>query len=60
MGKNLFMKKCVMFVLIAVILGGMDIHAYWLDGLVGYLCEMLFGETVYSTEYRESSFRQYS
>lgn len=52
------MKKLAILVLSAAILSGVGIHLYWLDGIVGYLCEIIFGETVYSTEYRESDFRR--
>ena len=45
----------VLFIIGAVVI---IIHLYWLDGIVGAFCETMFGETIYSDEYREFKFRR--
>lgn len=51
------MKKFIIPILSVIILCGIGVHIYWLDGVSGYLCEIVFGDTVYSAEYSESKFR---
>lgn len=55
---NYILKKILILFLAFVVLFGVVVHTYWLDGLGGAFCELVFGNTIYSPGYREYKFKR--
>jgi len=57
MNNYIYPKKRIFFLAFVVVFG-VVIHTYWLDGIGGAFYEIAFGNTVYSPGYREYKFKR--